>query len=116
MNTPSPERLCPNCRKSYEGDPQFCPYCGFNLQPIPQPKFVAGSAAVDSILAVLLSLLCMPMGVTMLIPLIVYFGMDSRYVAFRTALRIMLIVFTVLVLGLLAFCGIMIVSLNSTNR
>ncbi len=116
MSTPSPERLCPNCRQSYKGDPQFCPHCGFNLQPIPQPKFVAGSAVVDSILAVLLSLLCVPMLVTLLIPFILYIVMDNRYVAFRTGLRIMLITFAVLALGALAFCGIMIVTnLNTAH-
>jgi hypothetical protein len=113
MNTPSPERLCPNCRQSYDGEPQFCPHCGFNLQPIPQPKFVAGSAAVDSILAVLLSLICAPMLVTMLVPLILYFGMDNRYVDFRTSLRVMLIIFAVLALGALALCTYFTITASS---
>jgi hypothetical protein len=105
MHTPPPERICPNCQKPYERDPQFCPHCGFNLEPIPHPKFFAGYYGVDLILALLLCILCAPMMFTAIIPLICFFAMDKRYTGFRRGLAIGLILYIVLILGALAFCG-----------
>jgi hypothetical protein len=113
MHTPPPERICPNCQKPYSGDPQFCPHCGLNLQPVLQPKFVAGSAAVDIFLALVLCLLCLPMVVTMVIPLVLYLTMDKRYVGFRTSLRVGMILYAVLFLGALAYCGFIIFALSN---
>jgi endogenous inhibitor of DNA gyrase (YacG/DUF329 family) len=111
MHTPPlehPQRICPNCQKPYEGDPQFCPHCGLNLQPIPVEKFVAGSAVVDIVLGFLLCLLCAPLGITTIIPLITYFVMDRRYVGFRKGLAAGLILYVILILGALALCAAII--------
>ena len=109
-------RVCPNCRQPYEKDPQFCPHCGFNLDPIPHHKYVAGSSIVDGILAFLLCVLCAPMVVTMLVPLVLFFVMDKRYVGFRRGMLVGMILFGVLVLGALALCGVMIFSEMNSGR
>lgn len=129
MNTPPPEppgypspqpppspNVCPNCRQPYERDPQFCPHCGYNLQPIPQPKFVAGSNGLDIFLALVVCVLCVPLAVTAVIPLILYIVMDKRYVGFRKGLGIGLILYAVIILGALAFCGYVIFALSHEHR
>ena len=116
MHTPPPEhpqRICPNCRQPYERDPQYCPHCGLNLQPIPVEKFFAGSAAMDIFLAILLCLICIPLGVTAVLPLVFYFTMDRRYVGFRTGLKVGLILYVVLILGALAFCAAIIFNVSN---
>jgi len=101
----NPGPFCPNCHQPYDPTRQFCPHCGFMVNPVPQPKFLAGSAVVDVILALLLCVVCAPAGVTTIIPLITYFVVHKEYVAFRKGLAAGLIVYAVLILGMLAFCG-----------
>jgi len=101
----NPGPFCPKCNQPYEPGRQYCPHCGFMVNPVPQPKFLAGSAVVDVILALLLCVLCVPLGVTAIIPLITYFVVHREYVAFRKGLLAGLITYAVLILGMLAFCG-----------
>lgn len=116
MSTPLPDHVCPNCRQPYQWDPQFCPHCGFNLQPIPVSKYVAGSHVADVILSLLLGIVCAGTIVGILLPLGLFFLMDKRYTAFRLGLKIALIVFAVLILGALAICGIALIGMLSTSH
>ncbi len=108
-----PGPFCPNCRQAYPLGRQFCPHCGFNLEPVPQSKFFAGSNVIDFILALLLCVLCAPMVVTAIIPLVLYFVMDKRYIGFRKGLAAGLILYAVILLGGLAFCGYIIFALGN---
>jgi DNA-directed RNA polymerase subunit RPC12/RpoP len=118
MQTPSPELperpeyVCPNCRQPYESIPELCPHCGFNIMRVPRPAFLLGSYPADVILALLLCTLCAPVVVTAIIPLILYFSMDKRYVGFRKGLAVGLILYVVIILGALALCGYIIFALG----
>ncbi|MCW3053590.1 MAG: hypothetical protein JWN14_2760 [Chthonomonadales bacterium] len=101
----NPGPFCPKCNQPYDPSRQFCPHCGFMVNPVPQPKFLAGSAVVDVILALLLCVLCAPLMVTAIIPLITYFLVHREYVAFRKGLAAGLILYALIILGALAFCG-----------